>query len=322
MSAPHETSAAEHDPTPSPPSAPAAPRSAGPTGDPVAAGQPTPAYASPAGAHLTLDCAAFDPGTDKLAVRREGHLVIVELADHDRRNMMGLEMTAAWGRLIPAIAADSDVRAVLVTGQGSAFSSGGNTSWIGADSHAPVSVLRERMLAYYSTWLTIRDLPMPTIAAINGPAIGAGAALALACDVRWAGESAAMSVPFLRMGMHPGMLSTFLLTEVAGVAAARDLLFTGRRVGAAEMLALGLVSRVVADDELADEALRGAQGVAGTAPVATRLTKVALRDGGPQRWGEATQWEGLAQAVTLASDDLAEGLTALREKRTPRFTGR
>ncbi len=271
---------------------------------------------------MPLDCAGFDPAVDKLAVRREGHLVVVELADHDRRNMMGLEMTAAWGRLIPAIGADSDVRAVLLTGQGTAFSSGGNTSWIGADSHEPVSVLRERMLAYYATWLTIRDLPMPTIAAINGPAIGAGAALALACDVRWASESAVMAVPFLRMGMHPGMLSTFLLTEVAGVAAARDLLFTGRRVAAPELLALGLVSRVLTDDQLADEALTGALAVAGTAPVATRLTKVALRDGGPRHWDEATQWEGLAQAVTLASDDLVEGLTALREKRTPNFTGR
>ena len=296
--------------------------SAAPTAAPSAGPTPAPAYASPAGAHVRLDPAAYDPQADKLAVRRDGDLVVIELTDHDRRNMMGLEMTAAWGRLMAEIAADSDVRAVLVTGQGSAFSSGGNTSWIGADSHEPVSVLRERMLAYYATWLTIRDLRVPTIAAINGPAIGAGAALALACDVRWAGESASMSVPFLRMGMHPGMLSTYLLTEVVGVAAARDLLFTGRRVGAQEMLGLGLVSRVVPDEELAVETLAGAQGVAAGAPVAVQLTKVALRDGGPRDWASATQWEGLAQAVTLASDDLAECLTALREKRPPRFTGR
>jgi enoyl-CoA hydratase/carnithine racemase len=283
---------------------------------------PTPAYASPSGAHVPLDVAAFDQTADRLAVRREGDLVVIELADHDRRNMMGLEMTAAWERLMPAIAADSEVRAVLLTGQGSAFSSGGNTSWIGADSHEPVPVLRDRMLAYYRTWLMIRDLQVPTIAAVNGPAIGAGAALALACDIRWAGESASLSVPFLRMGMHPGMLSTYLLTEVAGVAVARDLLLTGRRVDAEEMRALGLVSRVIADEALADEALAGAQQVASGAPVAARLTKVALRDGGPRSWGAATQWEGLAQAVTLASDDLAEGLAALREKRPPRFTGR
>lgn len=289
-------------------------------GAPTAA--PAPAYANPAAAHVPLDLDAFDETADRLAVRRDGGVVIVELADPDRRNMMGLEMTTAWGRLMAAIARDRDVRAVLVTGRGTAFTSGGDTAWIGADSHEPVPVLRTRMLSYYATWLTIRDLPVPTIAAINGPAIGAGAALALACDIRWAGSSASMALPFVRMGLHPGMLSTFLLTEVAGVAAARDLLLTGRRIGAEEMRALGITSRVVADADLAAEALAGAHDVAAGAPVAVQLTKVALRDGGPRDWATATQWEGLAQSVTLASDDLGEGLAALREKRPPRFTGR
>lgn len=282
---------------------------------------PTPAYASPT-AHAPLDPAAFDPGTDRLAVRRRGEVVVVELADHARRNMMGLEMTAAWQRLLAALAADSEVRAVLISGQGTAFSSGGNTSWIGADSHEPIPVLRERMLAYYGAWLAVRDLPVPTIAAINGPAVGAGAALALACDIRWAAQSASVSFPFLRMGMHPGMLSTYLLTEVAGVSVARDLLLTGRRVDAGEMLALGLVTRVVADDDLAEQAIAVAGQVAAGAPSALRLTTAALRDGGPRDRRAATEWEGLAQAVTLASEDLAEGLAALRERRPPRFTGR
>lgn len=289
---------------------------ANPTGGPV------PAYASPAGAHVTLNPDAFDPQTDRLAVRREGDVVVVELADPDRRNMMGLEMTAAWGRLVAGIASDVEIRAVLVTGRGSAFSSGGNTAWIGADSHEPVPVLRQRMLAYYRTWLSIRDLDIPTIAAINGPAIGAGAALALACDIRWAGASARVALPFLRMGMHPGMLSTFLTAEVGGVAVARDLLLTGRRVDADELRALGLVSRVVADADLAADALEGARAVAEGAPAAVRLTKVALRDGLTRDWASATQWEGLAQAVTLASEDLAEGLAALRDKRPPQFRGR
>jgi enoyl-CoA hydratase len=131
-----------------------------------------------------------------------------------------------------------------------------------------------------------------------------------------------MSLPFVRMGLHPGMLSTFLLTEVSGVAAARDLLLTGRMVDAEEMRGLGIVSRVVPDAELAAEAARAGREIAGGAPVAVRLTKAALRDGGPRDWSAATEWEGLAQAVTLASDDLAEGLAALREKRPPQFTGR
>ncbi|MCU0283792.1 MAG: enoyl-CoA hydratase/isomerase family protein [Candidatus Nanopelagicales bacterium] len=240
-------------------------------------GTTPPAYASPADAHVALDPAAFDPLVDRLAVRLDGGVVTIELADPDRRNMMGLEMTAAWERLMAAIAADQEVRAVLLTGRGTAFTSGGDTAWIGADSHRSVAELRHRMLSYYRTWLAIRALPMPTVAVINGPAIGAGAALALACDLRLAGSAARMSLPFVRMGLHPGMLSTFLLTEVSGVAAARDLLLTGRMVDAEEMRGLGIVSRVVPDAE---------------------------------------------QAVTLASDDLAEGLAALREKRPPQFTGR
>ena len=281
----------------------------------------TAAFADPT-AHVPLDCSAFDPEVDRLAVRRDGDVLVVELADPDRRNMMGLAMTAAWARLMPAIAADTGVRAVLLTGRGSAFTSGGDTSWIGADSHEPVAVLRTRMLSYYRTWLLIRDLPVPTIAAMNGPAIGAGAALALACDLRWAGESASLSVPFLQLGLHPGMLSTVRLTEVAGVAAARDLLFTGRRIRSSEMRELGMVSRVIGDDELIAESLAGAHQVAAAAPTAMRLTKAALRDGGPRDWRSAMEWEGLAQAVTLASEDLTEGLDALREKRAPRFTGR
>jgi enoyl-CoA hydratase len=177
------------------------------------------------------------------------------------------------------------------------------------------------MLSYYSAWLEIREIAVPTIAAINGPAIGAGAALALACDVRWAGANASLSLPFLKMGMHPGMLSTYLATEVGGVAVARDLLFTGRRVDATEMLSMGLVSRVLPNEELWPSALACAQEVAAGAPIAVRLTKIALRDGGPESWAQAREWEGLAQAVTLASTDLAEGLSAIREKRQPRFTG-
>lgn len=280
------------------------------------------AYASPRDAHVPVDCTSFDPRTDRLAVRREGALLVVELADPERRNMMGMEMTAAWARLMAAVAVDQEVRALLVTGRGSAFSSGGDTSWIGADSHEPTAVLRTRMLAYYRAWLSVRDLEVPTIAAMNGPAIGAGAALALACDIRWAGESAVVALPFLRMGMHPGMLSTFLLAEAGGPAVARDLLLTGRRVGAAELLGLGLVSRVLPDGELVEASLAAAGEVASSAPVPTRLTKVALRDGLTRDWAAAMQWEGLAQAVTLGSADLAEGLAALRERRPPRFSGR
>lgn len=229
-------------------------------------------------------------------------------------------MTAAWGRLMTAIAADDSVRAVLVTGEGKAFCSGGALDWIGADGDARVDQLRDRMLEFYRTWLTVRQVPVPVIAALNGPAVGAGACVALAADIRIASDRATFSVPFLKLGIHPGMATTYLLPEVTNLAVARDLLFTGRSLGAEEMLSLGIVSRVVPSDDLAAVAEETAEQVCATAPIATRLTKAALQQG-VTSFERAVQWEALAQPITLATEDVKEGLSAAMERRQPNFRG-
>src|SRR6185436_18338998 len=126
------------------------------------------------------------------------------------------------------------LRAVVVSGAGSAFCSGGNTSWIASEPDATVDELRERMLPFYRAWLSIRRLEVPTIAAVNGPAIGAGLCLALACDLRYAAASARLGAPFVRLGMNPGMAATYLLPDAVGEANARELLLTGRTVEADE----------------------------------------------------------------------------------------
>jgi enoyl-CoA hydratase/carnithine racemase len=156
---------------------------------------------------------------------------------------------------------------------------------------------------------------------VNGAAVGAGLAVALACDLRYAAEDARMGVPFTALGMHPGMATTWLLPEVAGLAAARELLLTGRMVTGTEAAAMGLVNRAVAPGAVLDEALSVAAAVAATAPVASRLTKRALASGGHASFEAALEWEALAQPVTLATADLQEGLAAQRKRRTPRFTG-
>jgi enoyl-CoA hydratase/carnithine racemase len=248
-------------------------------------------------------------------------VVLVTLDLPDRRNMMSAAMTASWGRAMAELRADPSVRAVVVTGAGSAFCSGGDLSWIGAEPDAGVGDLRARMLAFYRTWLSVRGLEVPTIAAVNGPAVGAGLAVALACDIRYAAEDARLGAPFTALGMHPGMATTWLLPEVAGPAVARDLLLTGRMVTGAEAVGLGLVSRAVPVAEVLPAALEAAAAVAATAPVASRLTKAALAGGGHASFEAALEWEGLAQAVTLATADLQEGLAAARERRAPRFTG-
>jgi enoyl-CoA hydratase len=249
-------------------------------------------------------------------------VALVTLDLPDRRNMMSLAMTASWGRAMAALRGDPGVRAVVVTGAGTAFCSGGDTAWIGGEPGASVDDLRARMLPFYRTWLAVRDLEVPTIAAVNGPAIGAGLALALACDLRYAAEDARLGVPFTSLGIHPGMATTWLLPEVAGLAVARELLLTGRMVTGAEAAAMGLVNRALPAAEVLDEALRVADAVAATAPVASRLTKRALASGGHASFEAAVEWEALAQPVTMATEDLQEGLRAQRERRPPRFTGR
>jgi enoyl-CoA hydratase/carnithine racemase len=117
------------------------------------------------------------------------------------------------------------------------------------------------------------------------------------------------------------MAATYLLPDVIGEANARELLLTGRTVDAEEALRLGLVSRLFADDAFADEVQAIAEGIAATAPIASRYTTVALRGGGHRDLEAAVQWEALAQPVTLATDDLQEGVLAAREKRPPRFRG-
>jgi enoyl-CoA hydratase len=255
-----------------------------------------------------------------LTDRRPDGVAIVTLNVPAKRNAMSPELTAAWQAAMTALRADRELRAVVVTGSGTAFCAGGDLSWLDVGPGAQVADLRERMLPFYLAWLSIRELEVPTIAAINGPAVGAGAALALACDLRFAGPRATLSVPFTALGIHAGMATTWLLPEVAGLAVARDLLLTGRSVDAAEAVRLGLVSRVIEDDLLA-EVLTVAGQIAANAPLATRLTKAALADGGHASFADALRWEGLAQPVTMATADMAEGLAAARERRRPRFTG-
>jgi len=239
----------------------------------------------------------------------------------EQRNAMSDEMTASWVRAVDHLAEDASVRVVVVTGEGKGFCSGGNLSWLVPDADATVDQLRTRMLAFYRSWLSIRRLEVPTIAAINGAAVGAGLCVALACDIRYAARGAKMGVPFTRLGIHPGMAGTYLLPDVVGPAAARDLLLTGRMIEADEALGLGLVSRVIEPADFDEEILDAAAQVAGTAPIATRLTKRALQR--PHAGIEAAlEWEGLAQPTTMATDDLREGIRAAQERRAPRFEGR
>ena len=160
---------------------------------------------------------APEPDLTHLRLERPAPGVVRLVLDNpDQRNAMSEEMTSSWVRAIDALADDRDVRVVVVTGEGSAFCSGGDTSWIASEPDAGVDHLRRRIMPFYRAWLSIRRLEVPTIAAVNGPAIGAGLCLALACDLRYAASGAKLGVPFVRLGMHAGMGATYLLPDVVG----------------------------------------------------------------------------------------------------------
>ncbi|HEX6486080.1 MAG TPA: enoyl-CoA hydratase-related protein [Nocardioidaceae bacterium] len=263
------------------------------------------------------------PETPHLRIDRPSDgVVLMTLDNPEQRNAMSDEMTSSWSAAVDRLALDRSVRAVVVTGAGTAFCSGGNTGWIAGEPDAEVDYLRTRMIAFYRAWLSIRKLEVPTIAAVNGPAIGAGLCLALACDLRYASSSAKLGAPFVKLGMHPGMAATYLLPDVVGNAHARDLLLTGRIADAEESLRLGMVSRVIPDQDFLEEVLEVAAGIAASAPIPSRYTTLALRHGGHAEFESAVQWEALAQPITLATADLQEGIAAAREKRPAKFTGR
>src|SRR5436305_13325704 len=155
--------------------------------------------------------------------RREDGVVVLTLALPDRRNAMTGELTSAWGATVAGLRGDRSVRCVVVTGDGSAFCAGGDLSWIAESPDLSVDAIRDLMLPFYRTWLSIRELEAPSIAAINGHAVGAGLCLALACDIRYAARGAKLSAPFTQLRMHAGMAATYLLPEAVGPAAARQL---------------------------------------------------------------------------------------------------
>jgi enoyl-CoA hydratase/carnithine racemase len=236
------------------------------------------------------------------------------------RNAMTAEMTLAWDEAVARVTADEGTRVLVVTGEGSSFCSGADLSWLDQDAPEDVTIvrMRERMLPLYRSWLSVRTLPFPVLAAVNGPAVGAGACLALACDLRFAGPGAYFSTPFVYLGTHAGMGATWLLQEAVGVTRARDMLFTGREIHPPEALGWGLVTGV-ADDALA-HTLEVAARIVEAAPIATALTKTGLQQaaGGLEA---ALQWEAMAQPVTMATADLQEGMAAFLENRRPRFQG-
>jgi enoyl-CoA hydratase/carnithine racemase len=259
------------------------------------------------------------------AVLREtkDHVATIALNRPENRNSMTPDVLEGFAEAVARVREDREVRAVVITGSGKSFCAGADFRSAGdGDADAPPRLPQERTLAVYQPFLSVLDIEVPTIAAMNGHAIGGGLGLALVCDIRIANREARYGANFARLGLHSGMAISYLLPRIVGVPAAADLLFSARIVSGAEAEELGLVHRAVAPEEVAAEAAARARTVAGCAPLALRLMKRSLYAGlawDPRGAAEAEAW---AQSATLATEDAREGIAALLAKREPRFTGR
>ena len=230
----------------------------------------------------------------------------------------GHDLEAAVAR----VSAHPDVRVVVLAGAGKHFSGGGDFAFLEENSRLPRAQVVERMRRFYALYLSVLALPVPTIAAVQGSAIGAGLCLALACDLRVGARSAKLGANFLRVGLHPGMGATLLLPHVVGPARAAQLLMTATPLDAEAALSIGLLGEVVADDELTRAAEGVAAQIAKGAPRAAKELVETLR--GPLRAAlpAALEREANCQADDFGSDDLRSAVEAFRRGETPTFTGR
>ena len=257
--------------------------------------------------------------TDGLRVEVDGPIATLTLDRPEALNALTVPVKVALRDALESIADDRAVRAVILTGAGRAFCAGQDLAEREQPDAAPLEVeVRER---YNPIIRALRSMGQPVIAAVNGVAAGAGASLALACDLRIASESARFMLAFGRIGLVPDSGASWFLPRLVGSAKAAELALLNDSVDAAEALRLGLVSKVVPAEQLMTAAREMAQRLADGAPLAIALTKQALDRALSIDLDAALEGEAKLQGIAGASADHAEGLTAFREKRPPRFTG-
>ena len=266
--------------------------------------------------------------TDLVLATRDKDVVTLQFNDPDRLNAMTTAMGEAFRDRIAELGKDESIRAVVLTGVGRAFSAGGDLDMLqrqadrgSADPGSAWRGIRDEMSTFYRLFLTVRDLPCPTIAAINGHAIGAGFCVALGCDFRYVAREAKLGLNFTRIGVHPGMGATWTLPRLVGPALAAELLFTSRIIQGEEAQRIGLANRVVSSDDVLAEAQATAVEIAQNAPGAVRAVKRALARTESTSLEDQLQFEASEQARNFESADAQEGIAAVREKRAPAFSG-
>jgi enoyl-CoA hydratase/carnithine racemase len=264
--------------------------------------------------------------TELVQYEKSAGIATVTLNRPEMRNPISdSDMIEALLEVLNTVETDGEVRAAVLTGAGTSFSTGGNLKkMVGASAlrdTLPVRTRQNYRRGIQRLPLAFEAMEVPVIAAVNGPAIGAGCDLACMCDIRIAGRSARFAESFIKLGIVPGDGGAWLLPRVVGFAKASEMALTGDVLSADEALACGLVSKVVSDDTLMHEAIQMAGRIAANPRFAVRLTKRLLREAQHCNLNTVLEMSAAMQALAHATSDHEEAVSAMLEKRAPRFRG-
>ena len=265
---------------------------------------------------------------DFVRYEQADRIVTLTLSRAEQRNAIGsTEFCAALVEAVERANADARVACLIVTGDGSAFCAGGNVKTMLTPGNfglgdTPPATRDNYKRGIQRIPLALWKCEVPTIAAVNGPAIGAGCDLACMCDIRIASPRAQFAESFLKLGLIPGDGGAWLLPRIVGRSKAAEMTYTGEALDAEAALACGLVSKVVAHDELLPAALDLAGRIAANPPQALRLTKRLLRESEHSRLPDLLELSAAFQALVHETADHTEAVTAFLEKRPPTFSGK
>jgi enoyl-CoA hydratase len=255
---------------------------------------------------------------DYVRVEREDGIAVLTIDRQEKLNALDLQVTEEIGQALLELEAEGP-RAIIVTGAGErSFVAGADISAMSVMS--PMEAKRFSEIGHAAMALLDRS-PVPTIAAVNGYALGGGCEVAIACDVRIAAENATFGFPEVSLGILPGMGGTQRLPRLIGPAFAKELIFTGRHIGAREAREIGLVNRVVSQGEALNAARELAAEIAANGPLAVRHAKSATNQALDVDLVSGLGYEADQFALLFASEDAREGMGAFAERRKPEFRG-
>ena len=265
---------------------------------------------------------------ETIKVKREDGITTITLNRPDRLNALTAEMGRELSSAVDEVAADLESRVVVLTGAGRGFCAGEDVKERPADSEeakareTPLGKLSRGPTALVKFATAFRGMRQPTIASINGAAVGQGLSLALACDIRIASEEARLGAIWTRRGIPPESAGAYLLTQLVGPAKASELIFAGKMLDAAQALEIGLVNRVVPADRLRDATHELASEIASGPPVAIGISKMMIYQALETSLAVHGRLEFFGQDYSFNTEDREEGIRSFLEKRPARFQGR